>query len=348
MKKCILALTVLFYSGCTGLGTINLQEHRYGVVPTQIIWIQVAGLVIEHLAMLRFLMPTAFEKTSFEGASCVGETWRYNLFELRPDAFSSHLSQVTGKKNIKGKGECSDFSHAPIWHYLYENGFESGVFENTLEDNSSFATVEKCTNEKSKFLKDTILWRMARVPAGKSNAETFHLQEKKSYKSGQTYYDKTCQQGKECYAGFVRNADYIFRDFMRDKDRAFFLIRDYSYMNALKSKDMEAARGSLADLERLFQYFYNYLSKKEARGRVLLLFSSTAPQNIEFPDSGKEWASFEKSGAPIFYRRPSLMGFVLAVGARAENFCGIYEEAEIFRRIVEGPKGRPAMQYRRH
>lgn len=420
---CIIMLILNF--GCTRFSTLNMQEHRYGVVPIQIVWIQIAGLELQHLAMLRFSTPTVFDKTSFESARCTGETWRYNLYELRPDAFSSLMTQITGKKNIKGGESCSDFNYAPIWKYLHENGYDAAVLESGVDSSTSLDKALRCGGPGRNFLNDIILWKMARLKhlivniksganatsgtdkgqdnkhsslstsESKSNSrlkklnahhshhhlevyaesdedegisansnngsvqnniyknELFHVQEKNSFRSGHIYYDKSCQQQlgnekngmspNECYTGLARNVEYLFNDFVKDRDRIFFLIRDFSYLNALKRHDIESAREILMEIEKVHQNLLSYLSRPETKGKMLLLITSAAPYSFEFPDSGKEWVQFEKSGDAVFYRKSSLMSPVLAIGARAENFCGIYEEAEIFKRIVEGPHG---MQYR--
>ncbi|MBF0208252.1 MAG: hypothetical protein HQK53_15345 [Oligoflexia bacterium] len=75
--------------------------------------------------------------------------------------------------------------------------------------------------------------------------------------------------------------------------------------------------------------FLNYLKQKDVKGKTLLLLTTSSPTGMDFPNSGKA----------VLYRKPLLMGSVLATGARTENSCGIYEEAEIFKRILEGPRG---------
>ena len=59
---------------------------------------------------------------------------------------------------------------------------------------------------------------------------------------------------------------------------------------------------------------------------------------IDFPDQGKPWYEFDKSGAHAQTKRAELMNMVVASGARAENFCGVYDDADIFERILSGPK----------
>ncbi|MBF0297699.1 MAG: hypothetical protein HQK51_03205 [Oligoflexia bacterium] len=324
----ILILTNIF--SCMRFGTLNLREHNYGALPTEIIWIQVAGLQEEHLAMLRFYMPTVFEKTSFESAQCLGKTWTYTLYEIRPNAFISQTMELIGKKNIKDN--CSDFNYSPIWKYLTDNGYETAMLEVGVNENDSFEKALKCGEKGKDFLQDLILWKMAK--AERKGMESFHLQEEKSFSKSKIYYDKACQQN-ECYSGLSRNVEYLFENFIKNNNRYFFLVRDVSYLKALEKKNLEGAREVLLEIEKTYKYFLN---KTDLKGKVLLLLSSSSPWSFEFPDGGKDWIQFEKTGQPNFYHKSSLMGLVLATGARAENFCGIYDEAEIFRRIIEGPK----------
>ncbi|MBF0361379.1 MAG: hypothetical protein HQK49_10220 [Oligoflexia bacterium] len=323
-------ISTLNLSSCMRFGTLNLREHNYGALPTEIIWIQIAGLQEEHLAMLRFYMPTVFDKTSFESAQCFGKTWTYTLYELRPNAFSSQMVELTGKKNIKDN--CNDFNYSPVWKYLTDNGYENAMLEVGVKEDDSFEKALKCGDRGQEFLRDLILWKMTKTE--KKGVETFHTQEEKNFSKGKIYYDKSCQQD-ECYNGLAKNVEYLYENFIKNNNRYFFLVRDVSYLRSLEKKNLEGARDVLLELEKIYKYF---LQKIDLKGKVLLLLSSSVPQSFEFPDSGREWIQFEKTGQVNFYHKSSLMGFVLATGARAENFCGIYDEAEIFKRIIEGPK----------
>lgn len=56
------------------------------------------------------------------------------------------------------------------------------------------------------------------------------------------------------------------------------------------------------------------------------------------PDQGKAYYEFEKQGKNASVKRTKLTNLVLASGARAENFCGMYDDSEVFERILSGPK----------
>jgi hypothetical protein len=61
---------------------------------------------------------------------------------------------------------------------------------------------------------------------------------------------------------------------------------------------------------------------------------------LEFPLQGKEWAEFEKTGKNVIYKNTSLMSPVLARGPMAENFCGIFDEAEMLKRTIYKPEAK--------
>lgn len=113
-------LAILLLAGCAQVTSLNLKKHEFGILPTKIIWFQIAGLEEEQLAMLRFQY-SGERKTAFEENTCIGKTWNYNLYNLRNSAESTFLSQITGKKNVKLN--CEDAELRPIWSYLSGNGY---------------------------------------------------------------------------------------------------------------------------------------------------------------------------------------------------------------------------------
>lgn len=389
---------LLFLSGsCARLGMLNLQEHQYGILPTRIVWIQVAGLQDEHLALLRFFRPTVSEVTSFENIGCVGKVWTYNLFQLRPSPALGLLSQLTGKKNIKNN--CTDYSFTPVWTYMLENGYQAGVFESLPSAEYGLDQALLC-EQGEEFLRGPILWemrprpphekfpvretegkggpapekikeekapesvassdsappsrsqmekgrrerereewktRVKEVPVnekkGKEKFDFFHVQDLPLFQGGQIYYDRSCQKDG-CFTSLARNIDYVFESFQKNRSQYFFMVRDFTLYRALRDHDMDRVKEILLELEKIYRYFLSYQQNDR---NMLILLTSSAPLNFEFPDEGKDWATFEEKGRPVLYKRPSLLAPVFAKGARAENFCGIYEEAQILQRMTTGP-----------
>ena len=115
----------------------------------------------------------------------------------------------------------------------------------------------------------------------------------------------------------------------------FFKINvlDEKLMTAIKNKDIAGAKESLMEVERIVGWV-----KAQKRDDVLIIITGAESTNIEFPTEGKEWAEFEKSGKNIIYRNSSLMSPVMAVGPMSENFCGLFDESEMLKRVMYRPE----------
>jgi hypothetical protein len=70
----------------------------------------------------------------------------------------------------------------------------------------------------------------------------------------------------------------------------------------------------------------------------LVLLTTAASKYVDFPSQGKGWYEFEKLSSGAEVKRTKLTNLVIASGARAENFCGVYDDSQIFERILSGPK----------
>jgi hypothetical protein len=148
------------------------------------------------------------------------------------------------------------------------------------------------------------------------------------------FYDRSCG-AKSCASTILEDTTAVYERLSRHDRRHILLIRDFSYLEALESKDIVKAREILGDIERSYGHFLK-LAKESSD--TLVLMTTADSRFIDMPDQGKAWYEFEKSGTNVQAKRPELMNMVLATGARAENFCGIYEDADVFERILAGPK----------
>ncbi len=329
-----LLLFVVLFASCTQMGSLNMKEQRFGIRPVKIVWLQVAGFSAEHLALLRFSYPNAEVKTPLENSNCVGNTWFYNLFSLRPEAQQGFFSQMVGKKTVKG--ECSDYDSDPIWSYLEKGGLSSGIFEIGADEKEQLSSALTCPRG-DEFLGHSASWVMAPVRKFEKFPDKtafFHHSEKNSFKQGSLYYDQSCQKGG-CYTSPFLNIKSVFDSFTKNKDRYFFLIRDFSYQKALQSKNIAGAREILREILEIYDFFMKMTAEKED---LLLVLSSSASMKLDFPKQGKEWESFEKKGQNIVFGKTSLVGNVFAHGARAENFCGFFEESEMLMRFMTEAK----------
>lgn len=330
-------LTTLF--SCSKTNTLNMQEHVSGRTPKRIVWLQVAGLSAEHLALLRFSYLDGASRTSFEKMNCTGLTWAYNLFEIRPRAEVSAWSQMLGTRNVKD--QCADFAHMPLWKFLASADYRVGVLENITSETSSLTRALSCAETPKDFLSDLTLWKMnpnvipkkmtADIEAS-SPIKTFHALKKQEYQKGQIYFDQACH-GRGCYSAFIDNVTNTF-EFVNKSSAYLYLLRDFSYLETLKKKEALKTREALSELNKILQYFLN-LAKEDSD--MLVVVTSAGPLNLELPVQGKSWEEFEKTGHYVLFHSTSLLAPVFAYGARAENFCGMYEEAEVLMRMMIDP-----------
>lgn len=328
--KCFnISFSIFLLLSCAQITSLNLKKHQFGQLPTKIIWIQVAGLNEEHLALLKYSFSSSETKTSFENFLCVGKAWEYNLFNIRPTYSESMLAQITGKKNIKGS--CEDYNLRPIWSYMVPNGYKAGIFEGEMQSKDSFAYAIEC-NQKD-FLKNTTIWKMQ--PSIKNKTDNlFHLSEKKSFKENTIYYDRSCLSG-ECFSTFSRNIEAVYSNFAKNNDNHIFIIRNTKFLSNLLNKNISKAKEELGQIAQITSYFQNQASK---RSDTLILLTAAAPLGVEFPRSGKEWERFEALNNYNINKHTKLISTVMASGARAENFCGIFEQSELMTRIFSGAK----------
>jgi hypothetical protein len=317
----------LFLMGCAQITSLNLQKHQFGILPLRVVWFQVAGLEEDHFSMLRF-REQAETRTSFEENICFGKSWTFNLYQLRPSARSSFLSQITGKKNIVGS--CDDASQRPIWSYLSESGYQTGVLEIGANTEKSLVSLNQCGEKGLTFLSNIYIWQRQLAPSG---ASTWHPTEV-PLEFNKIYYDRTCG-AKSCSTTIYEDTIAVYERLARHTRRHVLIIRDFTYLEALENRDFVRAREILADLERTYAYF---LKIAKDSSDALVMLTTADSRFIDMPDQGKAWYEFDKGGVNANVKRAELMNMVLASGARAENFCGIYEDADVFERILSGPK----------
>lgn len=334
MLKLITYLFIFaFLLACAQVTSLNLKKHQFGQIPTKIIWIQVAGLNEEHIAMLKFSKQTANEDSAIENFLCIGKAWEYNLFEIRPTASASFLSQMTGKKNIKNT--CDDYKLRPIWSYMLPKGYVAGVFEGEMQNRHSLQSAYACKDDGKNFIEGVTLWKMGKAyNKDQSKVKLFHTNEMTDFKPSNTYYDKSCSSG-ECYSTFSQNAVMLYEQFTRKSPNHLFIIRDFNYLDKVNKGNVSEMKNDLLELEKIVQYFQVLAQKSND---VLFLLTSAETKNIEFPRAGNQWNQFESRGKFLKNKKSQLISTVFASGARAENFCGIYDQSDLLSRIFSGAK----------
>lgn len=327
-------VTVVFLVSCARVQTLNMEKHAYSERPRHIVWIQIAGFSEQHLPLLKFNIPESSFKTSFEHIDCLGKMWNYNLYELRPDASKSFLSQLNGSKNIKG--QCEDFDSRPVWDYLDEMGYAASVLENGLADDQTLEKSLKCPQPGGLAPNKTRLFRMGPETSTNDGKKSFHYQDSPDLMSSimqpGIYYDKSCQKNV-CFSSLSNNFKTLWSQAIKEQNNSFFLIRDFNFQKALRKKDIVFAKESLQEIERILGQIYSL-----KRDDILVLVTGAESLNIEFPKEGKEWDEFERSGKNVIFRNSALMSPVMATGPMAENFCGLFDESEMLKRVIYKPQ----------
>ena len=334
MIKIFILFGFLALASCARVKTIGLKEVKFNDRPTNIIWMQVPGLTMEQLAVLRFSYSNINEKSSLESSQCLSAIWSYNLFKLRPTAYEGFLSQMTGSRNIKNT--CADFSHKPVWSHLKKDGFLPVIFESGVKDNESLSRAYQCQNEGELFRKDLTLFRMS--SSSNPSANIFHHQERSEIPKTGVYFDRSCKRGV-CYAKSLNNIDYLWKKYSQTHPRVLFIVRNFEIRNAIRRKDMAGLKSALDDLDKTYRLLSIEAMKK---GKTLLLVTSSVGQRLELPLSGRKWEEFERIGKNVTFKRTSLVSTGFAKGASFENFCGFFDDSQLLQRILWAPtKQRP-------
>lgn len=326
MFKIILPLIFLLIS-CSQRQPLGTREHFFGRKGKHIVWIQVPGLEPEHLALLKFNKDTANEKIPFESMNCMGSMWSYNLFNLRPDASKGFLSQILGSQKITGT--CKDFDRKNVWDYFSTSGYEIGVYEGPNVGKNSVNQYLAC-DENFRPLKNSFLWLQTMAP---KEGKTFHYQEKTGLDVPDVYYDKSCQQGA-CIIPLKTNVKQLWQEFSKKNAKTFFTVRMYGLQKSLEKKDSNQLIEELVEIQDLLKFFQEQAKTKS----LLTVISSSAARGFELPKAGSTWAGFLKKGRHVNYRKTRLQSPIWASGEGAENFCGIYEEAQVLKRFIWMPE----------
>lgn len=316
---------------CSPVQTLNLNTHYFNQDAKHIVWMQVAGLSFDHLALIKF-SSSEERLTSLEKSQCVGKAWSYNLYELRPSAELSFLSQVYGSQNIKS--QCGDSSKKPFWKLFTENGYRAGVLEtlNSKKD-QSLVDLQECS-EQSNALEKLWVWRQRAFKKNDTSIKTYHYQEGFHLDKPGVYFDKSCQTGF-CYTSLFEQVRSLWPKLSENQTRSFLLIRDFSYQKALKGKNISLAKEILLEFDRIYSFFQKMM---EERKDVLVVLSSSAPKRFELPAQGVNWSKLEKNPNILLYRRTALISPVFASGAQSENFCGVFSESELAKRMIWKPE----------
>ncbi|MBL7663724.1 MAG: hypothetical protein JNM93_01230 [Bacteriovoracaceae bacterium] len=322
MKKLIFLLLVCSCARMTGL---NLKEHHFGVQPKKIIWIQLAGFDENMMSLLKFHQSNPVQLESF---SCLGKTWSYDLYRLRASSYQGFLSEVTHSKNIKNN--CEDYDRKPIWQTLEDYDYKTVILENPVKPGNSLIQSTKC--EKNNFLNLSTVFTMQANNDEKANH--FHSGSNLSYSENKIYYDKSCQQNK-CFSPLSANVISIYEKSLKNKDKYLYMIRDFSLEDGVARGSTPAMKSALNEFEALLAYF-TALQKNDPE--FLILVTSSSAIGVDLPMQGEDWQKLELDLTGSVYKNRLLMSPVFAKGARSENFCGLFEQSDVYARLLSSPK----------
>jgi len=327
MNKFILYFSLISVFACSQQTTIGMKDHKYSMVPNHIVWIQVPGFLYEHTVLRNFESPSPVNYSIWNEFSCVGYSWSYNLYNIRPSNRDQALTQVTGNQNIKNN--CLDYEQKTLWDFLKIYKYKSLVIEKQPKSKNSFLSSLNC--KKSNFLDNVSFLLMDKKNKQINQKKFFHYQSSNyEFKPGEILIDKTCQNG-DCISSIKDNLEKTWEKLLQKNSKSFLLVRDFDYEKIVSSKNALNIKKRLFEYEKLLRYI---LEKRKVHPDMLVVFSSTNGKRIEFPKQGKRWNELFDSGKYLTFHNKSLYNNFLSMGARSENFCGSFNDSEIIDRFL--------------
>jgi hypothetical protein len=328
-KKLIFALLVAFV-GCSQKQAINLQTHEFRSFPLQIVFLNLEGLEFEHLGLLKLSSKDVRSKLAFEEMLCIGETWNSSLTTLRSPPRQSFFQMMTSVKS--DVDNCLDDERKPIWEFQEFRGHRAGLYEVGVLPQDSFHALTFC--KSGKRVTENVTFLSGREEKKENGFEPFHFQTTKTLALHARLFDQSCRKTGDCYArpsdNFLRFIELI----NENRKRSINVYQDQRYFTALEKKDMSTAREVLVEWEFMLSELMN-MAKKNSK--MLIVIASGGGFHLHLPNQGKSWEEFEKKGINISRLNPKVTGQVFSFGARAENFCGVYHNSDIFYRFFWTP-----------
>jgi len=325
MKRKHLSFIFLILSSlisCSHTESLGTRDFTFQQQPRLVIWFQIAGLSAEHLPFLKFDNSQQDMSNVVENMSCQGTLWSHNIYDIRPPIMSRFASQLSGSPDMVGT--CEDLKQNFLWDYANQIGYKTYILENEEFADSSFERYFQC---KDQNLPLTLIKMRKGTPA----QDQFHYQEMKSSISKGVIWDKSCND-KSCFSGWQNNFKSLIGRVVQGEQKSFILFQDSRFLKLIKEHKIQEAK-------ELFIEFFNQINwiEKLNLKNVLVMVSGTNSLPVEFPFKGKEWVGYEKKGANIVYHKDSLISPIWAKGSGSENFCGIYGEEDIVKRLFWTP-----------
>ncbi len=308
-------ISIIFLFSCSQAVKLGNNRHIINKNAQNIIWIQLPGFSEQHLTLLKFTKWNTNTGKEFENFSCYGKSWDYSLFDIRPKAgvlLNSQLSASSFEKN-----SCEDYKNLPF--YQSPKFLESSKIL-IEEGKSNFLISDKLDCNKSSWLKN--VFYLARNNSNIASAKKFHATNSKSLDNG-IYQDQSCLKDK-CFSSLPAVIDSLESRLFNDN--FVFIYRNYNYLNHLEKKDYKSAESVLVEVEEFLSHIKTHYSLKN----TLVLLTSGATVNLDFPFQGRDWGNLEYTTQTS---KRDLLSSVFAFGASAEKFCGIQEASDLARKL---------------
>jgi hypothetical protein len=325
-RSCVILSLIFVLSSCARYSYINFHPQIMGQLPEKIIWIQLPGLTMSSLALYKFTLEGQEETLAFERSTCLGSTWDFNHYLLRPPAEQGLMAQLSGSKDIRGS--CEDLKRGTLWDFLKQERYQSTVVrtEDTLQH------LYQCKEEdKKNYFAQAVQYNL--YSAATENSKVLPLSGVEFPVEGEIYYEESCQSSK-CFENPAKTFQSIVDKTLMNSGRRLYLFQDLRLSSALARKKSLEVIDILKDyndaLEELIKMARN-------NKNILLLLSGTAGMPLELPSQGREWERFFARGEAVTFKKQSATTPLFAWGARSENFCGFYNESDIIQRISQSP-----------
>jgi hypothetical protein len=312
---------LFFILACSQVNRIGLKRHSFSAQPRKIIWLQVDGFDLSHLGLFQFSELGKTNRSELEDFLCLGKAWEFNLNTIAPTAQVSMANQLQGSVSL-AKG-CSQFENLPYWSSLnQEKNFEV-LFVQEGAAGFSLEALNKCEKKQNWFNGITQIDRELNPEGAK-----YHPSQSTVLSRGGLYVDQSCQQESGCFTELSQVVDSIRNTLFKNTSKFVIHIQDFSYAKHLKSKNYKEVVRKLEDYANIKKSLEQNYKEEE----LLFLITGSKSMSILFPESGGFWKDFyqKKISLPNY---PSGSIPVLATGARAENFCGIFHQEDLLKRM---------------
>lgn len=305
--------------------SINLKEKKFNQYPAKVIWIQLAGFDEEQIAYLS-LMEGEVKKGTFDAFTCIGMDWEFNANTLAPPSGQVMRSLLTGKSNINGS--CDDSYQAPFWSYYPDSeDVRSVILEKSPFKGASVLDISSCPSANPSWRPNYVI-RLDTVGLDKTKAMAFSVLQRGKLRNDGIYYDSSCN-GDDCHNNLLTSISYVVDEVLRYQKRYVFVVKDFSAEKFLNEKNYVKWKEWLVQWNQVLAYLQNSLFSEE----TLILVTGVKPIPLQIPKEGQDIKNWlvKSTGATTLPR--SIFGKTWAMGARSENFCGLYKAEDLVPRI---------------